>query len=591
MDIFKLVGSVFVDTDEANKSISKTDKNAGGLGQTLVNGAKTAGKFALGLGTACAAGAAAMVGVATKSAEAMDVIDKGSQKIGISKQAYQEWGYVLGQNGMDVSKLETGMKTLVSTMDGAASGTESAQEKFDKLGLSIYDSNGNMKDQETMLNETMYALANMENGTEKARMATEMFGKAGIEMMPMLNGGAAGMEELTQRAHDLGLVVSDEAVTAGVTLGDTMDDAKQSLGAITNRIGIELMPIIQGVLDWILANMPTIQSVCETVFGVISTVVTTVGGVLQEIFTSIKTTVSDSGITFTDVMNVIKNVVSTAFTVIQTIWNTIGKPVFNLIKLIVGEVARYFSERMPAIQKAVSSAFTDIQKIWNEHLKPCFQAIGDFINNVLAPAFKFVFKKVIEPVVDAVFKGIGTLWNNSLKPIFTGIVDFIKNVFSGNFSKAFENIISIVKGIWNGIVDIIKIPINAVIGIINKFIGGLNKLKIPDWVPLVGGKGINISEIPLLAEGGTAIGAGKAIVGEAGAELIDLPAGARVTPLTNGKGDPLGNEKTVQVLYLILAELKALRSELYDTIVNALVNGVEIDWSDRELARLVRKYA
>ena len=275
LEIFRLVGSVFVDTDEANKSIKKTDETAEGLGKKLLKGIGTAAKWAAGLTAAAGAGAAALYGVAMNAASAMDVIDKGSAKIGISKQAYQEWSYVLGQNGMDISKLETGMKSLLSSMDSAASGTKSAQANFDTLGVSIYDATGKLQDQETMLRETLYALANMENGTEKARLATELFGKAGVEMMPMLNGGAEGMAELTERAHELGLVVSDESVTAGVVLGDTMDDVKQSLTAVKNKIGVEIMPLVQSGLDWTLAHMPKIQSTCSTVFSVVAVVVST----------------------------------------------------------------------------------------------------------------------------------------------------------------------------------------------------------------------------------------------------------------------------------------------------------------------------
>ena len=67
-----------------------------------------------------------------------------------------------------------------------------------------------------------------------------------------------------------------------------------------------------------------------------------------------------------------------------------------------------------------------INQLWQDVLKPCFEAIGGFIQNVLAPAFKWAFENVIGPVVDACFRGIGELWNNSLKPIFDGIITFVK---------------------------------------------------------------------------------------------------------------------------------------------------------------------
>lgn len=591
MDIFKLVGSVFVDTDKANDSLSKTDKKASGVGNTLLKGVETAGKFAVGLTAACAAGAAALFGVANKAASATDNIDKMSQKIGISREAYQELDFICSQSGASVDNLKAGMKTLTNQMQSAESGSETATAAFKELGLSWTDGSGKLKDQETMMWEAFSALQSMEDQTKKAALANDLFGKAGTELMPMLNSTSGSIDEMKQKAHDLGLVLSDESVDSGVKFTDTLDQAQRSLSSIVTKIGVGVMPIFQSALDWVLDNMPMIQSVFESVFGVIETVVTIGGNAIQTVFSYISQSLNDSGITFQDVMSSIQSITSTAFKVIQDIWNHIGLPVFNYIKSNLGVVAEYFSEKMPEIQNLVSNAFSDIQDIWNNNLKPCFDAIGNFLNNVLAPIFEFVFKNIIAPVIDSVFKTIGELWNNSLKPIFENIIDFVKNIFTANFSGAFKNVINIVGGIWKGIISVVKTPINSVIGIINKFIGGLNKLKIPDWVPLVGGNKINIKEIPLLAKGGNVIGEGHAVVGEAGAELINLPAGAKVTPLTSGNGDVLGTESIMKVLYLILDELRGLNAELYDKIVKALIDGVEIDWNNRELARLVRRYA
>lgn len=459
MEIFKLIGSIFVDTDEANKSLSKTDEKAGSVGKTLLNGVKSAGKFAVGLGGAAAAGATALMSVATKSAEAADEIDKMSQKMGISKEGYQEWSYVMGQNGMDISTLNTGMKTLVNQMESAANGSATASSYFDQLGISIYDANGNLKDQETIMNEAIYALAEVEDATMRSALATDLFGKAGTEMLPMLNSGAEGMQELTQRAHDLGLVMSDEAVNSGVVFGDTLDDVKQSFGMVVNTIGVQVMPIIQKLLDWVLENMPAIQSVFSEVF------------------------------TF----------------------------------------------------------------------------IGEIVNAAM------VVIEALMPVIERAFGFIGEMWNNSLKPVLDNIIEFIKNVFSGNFEGAFENLINIIKGIWDGLVLIVKTPLNSIIELVNKFIGGLNKLKVPDWVPGIGGNGINIPEIPLLAKGGNVISGGQAIVGEAGPELLELPVGARVSPLSGGAVDIDYDRMTQSFVSALLTVAPELRQIIQ---VNADADGI-----------------
>ena len=224
-----------------------------------------------------------MFGLVTKSSETADRIDKLSAKTGLSKQAFQEWDYVLGQNGIEIEKMQTGMKTLTANMDSAISGNKNMASAFDSLGVSITNADGSMRGQEETMNDVILKLADMPNGTEKARLATELFGKAGVELMPMLNNGAAGIEELKERSHELGLVMSDEAVNAGVVFGDTLDDVKDSLGMVATKVGSEIMPIVQQMLDWILANMPTIQSVTSKVFEVIGKVVTGAGDVFNAV--------------------------------------------------------------------------------------------------------------------------------------------------------------------------------------------------------------------------------------------------------------------------------------------------------------------
>ena len=148
LEIFKLVGSIMVDNTKANESLSKTDDKAKGLGQRLASGIGTAAKWGAGLVAAAGAGAAALYGVATKSAETADHIDKMSQKIGISRTAYQELDFILSQNGMSVDQLQGGMKKLVNTMQSAQDGNKTASATFAELGVSVTDSTGALRNQE-----------------------------------------------------------------------------------------------------------------------------------------------------------------------------------------------------------------------------------------------------------------------------------------------------------------------------------------------------------------------------------------------------------------------------------------------------------
>ena len=115
LEIFKLVGSVFVDTDKANDSLSKTDKKASGVANTLGGLAKGAGKAALGVAGAAVAVGTATFAMANEVSQSADEIDKASIRMGISTDSYQELAYAAGQCGVEMSTMEQAAKKLEGT--------------------------------------------------------------------------------------------------------------------------------------------------------------------------------------------------------------------------------------------------------------------------------------------------------------------------------------------------------------------------------------------------------------------------------------------------------------------------------------------
>jgi hypothetical protein len=396
------MGTVLIDNARANESISSTGDAADNLSTRIGNGMKKVAEVGAVIAGATIAGATALSGIAMKSAETADRVDKLSAKIGISKQSFQEWDYILGQNGMDAEKLQVGVKTLVSQMDAAASGSANATEAFGKLGLKWTDNTGKLKSQEVMMNEAIMALANMQNGTEKARLATELFGKAGIEMMPMLNNGAQGITDLKDRAHELGLILSDETVNAGVVLGDTMDDVKDSFGAIVTKIGAEVMPVVQAFLDQVIQNMPQIQSVAEIAFTVISAVL---GFVI-------------------DNLNILLPILGAAVA---------GFAAFQIATAVAGFIAAY--------QTAVAGA-TTATGIFNAVLAAnpiglIALGVAALIGLIIALALNW----------DKVSAAMSAAWD-AIKDLASNMVNGIKDAFS--------NMWGTIKGFWDDVVDWFK---------------------------------------------------------------------------------------------------------------------------------------
>ena len=263
-EIFKLVGSIMVDNKAADQSLSATDSKAEGVGRTLLSGIGTAAKWGAAVVAAGVTAATALVKVATDTAATCDEIDKMSQKIGISREAYQELDYILSQNGMDVNSLQGGMKTLVNTMQSAQEGTESAQGAFDALGVSILDTEGHLRSQEDVFFDAIDALQGMENEAERNALANDLFGRSASELLPLLNSGAGSMEELRQKAHDLGLVISDDTIDAGVQLTDTIDTLKRTLSAAGVEFGSVIMPIVTDAAQFLIdEGVPVLREIIE----------------------------------------------------------------------------------------------------------------------------------------------------------------------------------------------------------------------------------------------------------------------------------------------------------------------------------------
>lgn len=256
-----------INDDEAIKTLKGAEENAKKSANAMNDLSKKAGEMGKKVAIGVTAAVTSLGALVVKSVETTDRVDKMSQKLGLSSQGFQEWDYILGQNGISIDSLQGGMKTLMNMTDELMKGSKTATDSFGRLGISMDDLKG--KSQEEIFNMTVNALSGMTNETERAALANDLLGRSGSELAPLLNQGADAAEELRQRAHDLGLVMDEDAIQAGVKLGDTMDDVKNSFGMVATQIGVEVMPMFQKMLDWVLDHMPEIQKTFETIFGAV----------------------------------------------------------------------------------------------------------------------------------------------------------------------------------------------------------------------------------------------------------------------------------------------------------------------------------
>lgn len=353
---------------ETEKSLDEAANNTSSFGEKLKDGFKKAadelksfgsglasvGKAAAGftlkgLKTAAVAGGAALAGLATAAisaannvASAGDQIDKESQKLNMSREAYQEWSYVLSQNGADIAQLGSGMESLVNKMKAAGEGSAEVSGMFGELGISM-DAVKTATPEEAF-ELVVQGLQGMTDETRKAQIAQELLGGAGAELMPLLNSTADATDKLKQEAHDLGLVMSDDAVDAAVKYTDSVDKMKRVGTALFQNITSELLPGFTMITDGLVGLATGQEDATEKIESGVKDIVDKIGEMLPMVL---------------DVIGEVLPLLGTALVeALPMLLESLGEIGYELVTGLVGAL----KENWPAIKEA---GLDLLKGLWN----------------------------------------------------------------------------------------------------------------------------------------------------------------------------------------------------------------------------------
>ena len=241
----------FKDLGEKLTKVGKNMKSVGGkITSTVTKITATVTAFAAGT-----------VYAMKKAAEYGDRIDKMSQKIGMSRKAFQEWDYIMSQNGGNVETLQMGFKTLVTQIEGVQKGSKDSINAFRALGVSVKDNNGHFRVADDVFNDTIRALQKIKDPTQKMILANRLFGRSAAELRPLLNQEAEAIDELREKANQMGLIISEEDVKNAVKFSDTMDTFSRVFQAKFASVAMKLMPKFVEILERILSHTDTIEKI------------------------------------------------------------------------------------------------------------------------------------------------------------------------------------------------------------------------------------------------------------------------------------------------------------------------------------------
>lgn len=606
LEIFRLVGSVFVDTDKASKSLQTTDKKAQGFGKTLVNVAKKAGEFAIGVAGAATATGAAMVALSETTREYRNeqallqtAFESSGFAAGDARSTYEALNSVLGDSGQAVeasnhlAKLCTNAEEL-STWTNICTGvyatfgaslpieglTEAANEtaKTGALTGSLadalnwagvneeafqakLDACNSEQERQALITETLNGLYSEASDHYKevnadviaANVAqdnlNQTMAKVGGAVEPIVTWGKELLTGVLEKAVPFIESLSAEVIPAatkafeGMTNGleDAVTWAREN-EAILILVGIAIGTLTTALIAYNIAqNAATIATKISTTATAVATAATTAWGAAVAFLTSpITLTVAAIGALIAIIYLLVTN------------WDTVKATAikcWEYIKSTWSNVASWFSTN---VIQPISNFFSGL---WNG--------------------------------IKTTFKNVGSWFTN----IFTGAVNGVKNAWSGIktwFSNTLNGVKSVFRSIASAIGGVFKSPINTIIKGINSFISGLNKIKIPSWVPGVGGLGFNISKLPLLEEG--------AVLEKGQTGFLEGNGAEAVVPLHNNKkwisavaqdmaqngigGNSAVSQELLEAFLLFVAELPSILAEAF--------GNTKLSVNNREFARLVK---
>ena len=357
---------------------------------------------------------------------------------------------------------------------------------------------------------------------DKVREAVgKIFGEKGLEIFDKIVAVVTSVGETIKGVFSDGNLgaardkIQEIFGEKGVAVFDTFAGVFQKVvaaaGQFVGFVTTHIVPVVEQVLNVLITTVipgiiSGVQAAAPVVMEVFQAIADFIGGIIPII-----------GDFIAGIMPVISEVITFIQTyvlpIVGEVFNFIVQQVLPFIVQGIQQLGSIITTVLQAVLPVVQTVFTTI---WNI-IQPILQQVLTTVQAVL-PAVLSIFQNV--------FNTIGGIIS-AVQQVLSGIIQFITGVFSGNWSQAWEGIKSIFSGVWDGILSICKGVINGITGAVNVVIRGLNSLKVPDWVPGIGGKGINIPEIPQLAKGSKST-PDTFIAGEAGPELITNAPGRTV---------------------------------------------------------------
>ena len=476
--------------DDLTKTQDKQGKSAGALAGTL---GKTLVAGLAAVAAAAVAAGAALVKMVTSVAKNGDEIDKESQKLGISAEAYQKLSYAMERSGADIADITRGMREITQELAAVENGTEGAGASFAELGVELQNADGSMKGTEQVLLESIDALAQMENITQRDALAQKIFGRSSQELAPLLNEGAEGVKALMQEAEDYGMIMSGDAVKASAAFDDSITKLKGTIGGLKNQLAGTLIPSFTQVADGFADMIAGVDGGAEKMEQGIEAVINNLTGIIPRIIETANT--------------LAQAVIKSAPQIIKTLADSIVKSVPQLLPVLIDAAVGILNALTDkTLIPLVINGILDIVDVLLDNLDKVVDAAIDLVMALadglidalpillerapeiiekLAKALISNFPKIVKAGIELIMK-LAEGSREATPELLKMIPELIKSMFDTLIKEGVPQMLHVgvemVKGIWEGIsnsFEWIKNKIKEWVGNVTDFIKKLFGIKSP----------------------------------------------------------------------------------------------------------------
>lgn len=438
MNVFELMAVLKLNKDSYDKGLGDAEKSAertgSKLGSTLGTIAKGTAAAIAAVGTAVAAGTKALVSETTAVSEYGDEVDKMSQKLGLSAQAYQEWDYVLKLSGTDMSSMSAGLKTLTNQIDAAKTGSSDAQAKFAALGISMEDLA--TMSREDVFKATINGFQGMADSTDRAALANDLFGKSGQNLAPLFNQTAAQTEEQIKLANEYGMVMGDDMVKNSARFQDALLTAQKTMTGLKNKMLGELLPgfssVVEGFSDVVAGveggSEKIEKGISETITGLQkmmpkflevgkSIVLGLLNGVVSSLPDIMRTLLDIFGEVISAIGDILPQAVDSIMQIfpmlIQSLFDNLPKLVKSIVSMIpkiVSSLGQIIPQLIRGIAKAAPQIIDSVLSIVDDLILAICDALPEILISVVEEV-----PQMMDQIGDSVFRNFPVIIGAVLK--------------------------------------------------------------------------------------------------------------------------------------------------------------------------------